>query len=61
MIFYCAAVKSDYTIGAEIGRHSIWNLEGQNLDLGYLSLGFYTEQGNHYNSGHAQIGSAWRF
>jgi hypothetical protein len=59
--FQSAAISSYATIGAEVGRHFTWNVEGQNLDLGYLSLGLYTEFGNHYSSGHIQIGSAWRF
>jgi hypothetical protein len=48
-------------IGVEVGRHFTWNVEGQNVDLGFLSLGLYTELGNNYQSGHVQIGSAWRF
>jgi hypothetical protein len=59
--FQSAAISSYATIGAEVGHHFIWNVEGQTLDLGYLSLGLYTEFGNHYSSGHIQIGSAWRF
>jgi hypothetical protein len=59
--FPSAAVSSYYTIGAEVGRHLTWNFSGQPLDLGYYSVGFYTEQGNHYRSEHIQFGSAWRF
>jgi hypothetical protein len=62
--FQTAAISSYWTIGAEIGHHFTWDVEGQHLDLGYLSLGLYTEFGNQYSqyhSGHAQIGSAWRF
>jgi hypothetical protein len=59
--FQSAAVASYATIGAEIGHHFTWTVEDQNLDLGYLSLGLYTELGNHYSSGHFQVGSAWRF
>jgi hypothetical protein len=62
--FQPAAISSYWTIGAEVGHHFTWDIEGQHLDLGYLSLGVYTEIGNQYNqyhSGHAQIGSAWRF
>jgi len=59
--FQSAAIGNYYTIGAEVGHHFTWNVEGRNLDLGYLSLGLYTEFGNHYSSGHIQIGSAWRF
>jgi hypothetical protein len=62
--FQPAAISSYWTIGAEIGHHFTWEIEGRHLDLGYLSLGLYTEIGNQYNqyhSGHAQIGSAWRF
>ena len=62
--FQPAAISSYWTIGAEIGHHFTWDIEGRHLDLGYLSLGLYAEIGNQYNqyhSGHAQIGSAWRF
>jgi hypothetical protein len=62
--FQPAAISSYWTIGAEIGHHFTWEIEGRHLDLGYLSLGLYTEIGNQYSqyhSGHAQIGSAWRF
>jgi fibronectin-binding autotransporter adhesin len=59
--FQSATVSSYVTFGAEVGHHFAWNLEGQNIDLGYLSLGMYSEIGNRYSSGHVQIGSAWRF
>ena len=59
--FQSAPVGSYVTLGAELGHHFTWNVEGQNLDLGYLSFGLYTEQGNHYSSGHIRVGSAWRF
>jgi hypothetical protein len=59
--FQSATIGNYYTIGAEVGHHFTWNVEDKNLDLGYLSLGLYTEFGNHYSSGHIQIGSAWRF
>ena|SRR5271165_968959 len=59
--FQSAQVSSYYTIGAEVGRHIIWRLEGQPVDLGYYSVGLYVEQGNHYNSGHFQFGSGWKF
>jgi hypothetical protein len=38
-----------------------WKVENQILDLGYLSVGLYTEFGNRYSSGHFQLGSAWKF
>jgi hypothetical protein len=59
--FQSAQIPSYATIGVEVGRHFTWNVEGQNVDLGFLSLGLYTEFGNNYQSGHIQIGSAWRF
>jgi hypothetical protein len=59
--FESAPVSSYATVGAEAGHHFTWNVEGRNLDLGYLSLGLYTEQGNHYSSGHFRVGSAGRF
>jgi hypothetical protein len=60
--FFQSAVIGNYvTIGAELGHHFTWEVQGQHLDLGYLSLGLYTEFGNQYSSGHVQIGSAWRF
>ena len=62
--FQPAAISSYWTIGAEIGHHFTWDIEGRHLDLGYLSLGLYTEIGNQYNqyhSGHAQIGSGLAF
>jgi fibronectin-binding autotransporter adhesin len=59
--FQSAAVSSYYSIGAEVGHHLIWKNGDRSLDLGYYSLGLYTEQGNHYSSGHFQVGSAWRF
>jgi hypothetical protein len=59
--FQEAEVSSYVTFGAELGHHFIWSVENQKLDLGYLSLGLYTEQGNHYSSGHFQVGSAWKF
>ena len=59
--FQSAQVSSYYTIGAEVGRHIIWRLEGQPVDLGYYSVGLYVEQGNHYNSGDFQFGSGWKF
>ncbi len=59
--FQSAPVSSYLTVGGELGHHFTWNVEGQNLDLGYLSFGLYTEQGNHYSSGHLRVGSAWRF
>jgi autotransporter-associated beta strand protein len=59
--FQSAQVSSYYTIGAEVGRHIIWKLGEQPVDVGYYSVGLYTEQGNHYNSGHFQFGSGWKF
>jgi autotransporter-associated beta strand protein len=59
--FQSALISNYFTIGAELGHHFTWDVQGQHLDLGYLSLGLYSEFGNHYSSGHAQIGSAWRF
>jgi fibronectin-binding autotransporter adhesin len=59
--FQSAIIGNYFTFGAELGHHFTWDVEGQHLDLGYLSLGLYSEFGNHYSSGHAQIGSAWRF
>jgi hypothetical protein len=59
--FQSATIGNYFTLGAELGHHFTWDVEGQHLDLGYLSLGLYSEFGNHYSSGHAQIGSAWRF
>jgi hypothetical protein len=59
--FQPAAISSYYTIGAEVGRYFIWSYKGIPVDLGFLSLGFYTEQGNRFSSGHVQFGSAWRF
>ncbi len=56
-----AAVSSYVTVGFELGRHFVWNVEGKDVDLGYLSFGLYTEQGNRYSSGHFRVGSAWRF
>lgn len=59
--FQSAAISSYYTIGGEVGRHFIWSYKGIPVDLGFVSLGFYTEQGNRFSSGHVQFGSAWRF
>jgi hypothetical protein len=59
--FQSAAISSYFTVGGEIGRHYIWSYKGVPVDLGFLSLGFYTEQGNRFHSGHVQFGSAWRF
>jgi hypothetical protein len=59
--FQSAAVSSYVTFGAEVGHHFAWNVEGQNIDFGHVSLGTYSEIGNRYSSGHVQIGSAWRF
>jgi hypothetical protein len=59
--FQSAAISSYYTIGAEVGRYFIWSFKGIPVDLGFLNLGFYTEQGNRFSSGHVQFGSAWRF
>jgi hypothetical protein len=59
--FQSAAISSYFTVGGEIGRHYIWSYKGVPIDLGFLSLGFYTEQGNRFRSGHIQFGSAWRF
>ena len=59
--FQSATVSSYVTLGAELGHHFFWTVEDQQLDLGYLSFGFYTEFGNHYSSGHFRVGSAWRF
>jgi len=59
--FQSALIGNYFTLGAELGHHFTWDVEGQHLDLGYLSLGLYSEFGNHYTSGHVQIGSAWRF
>lgn len=56
-----APVSSYVTAGLELGRHFVWNVEGKDVDLGYLSFGLYTEQGNRYSSGHFRVGSAWRF
>jgi autotransporter-associated beta strand protein len=56
-----APVSSYVTAGLELGRHFVWNVEGKDVDLGYLSLGLYTEQGNRYSAGHFRVGSAWRF
>jgi autotransporter-associated beta strand protein len=59
--FQTAAVSSYFTVGAEIGRHLVWNVEGRPMDLGYFSLGFYSDIGNRYSSGHFKVGSGWRF
>ena len=59
--FETAAVSSYFTVGAEIGRHFVWNVEGRPMDLGYFSLGFYSDIGNRYSSGHFKVGSGWRF
>jgi hypothetical protein len=59
--FQSAAVGLYWTIGAEIGHHFSVQVENQNIDLGYLSVGLYTEFGNRYSSGHFQFGSAWKF
>ncbi len=59
--FQTAAVSSYFTVGAEIGRHFVWNVEGRPMDLGYFSLGFYSDIGNRYSSGHFKVGSGWRF
>jgi autotransporter-associated beta strand protein len=59
--FQSASVPSYATIGVELGRHFIWNIEGRPMDLGFFSLGFYSDIGNHYSSGHFKIGSGWRF
>src|SRR5260370_34207594 len=59
--FQSAAISSYYTIGVEVGRYFIWSYKGIPVNLGLLSLGFYTEQGNRFSSGHVQFGSAWRF
>jgi hypothetical protein len=59
--FQSAAISSYYTIGGEVGRHFIWSYKRIPVDLGFASLGFYTEQGNRFSSGHIQFGSAWRF
>jgi hypothetical protein len=59
--FQSAAISSYFTIGGEIGRHFIWSYKGIPIGLGFVSVGFYTEQGNRFSSGHIQLGSAWRF
>ncbi|HZC36333.1 MAG TPA: hypothetical protein VE242_11995 [Chthoniobacterales bacterium] len=59
--FQSAAISSYYTLGGEVGRHYIWSYKGIPVDLGFVSLGLYTEQGNRFSSGHIQFGSAWRF
>jgi hypothetical protein len=59
--FQSAAISSYFTIGGEIGRQFIWSYKGIPVDLGLVSFGFYTEQGNRFSSGHIQFGSAWRF
>jgi hypothetical protein len=59
--FQSASVPSYETIGVELGRHFIWNVEGRPMNLGFFSLGFYSDIGNHYSSGHFKIGSGWRF
>jgi hypothetical protein len=59
--FQSAAISSYYTIGGELGRRFSWNFEGQRIDLGFFSLGFYAELGNRYSSGHIQLGTAWNF
>jgi hypothetical protein len=56
-----AAVDSYFTIGADVGYQLTANRGGQEILLGYLSLGFYTEIGNHYDSGHIRLGSGWKF
>jgi hypothetical protein len=59
--FQSAAIGSYWTIGGEVGHHFTWKVENQILDLGYLSVGLYTEFGNRYSSGHFRLGSAWKF
>jgi hypothetical protein len=59
--FRSATINSYFTIGGEIGREFIWSYKGIPVDLGFVGLGFYTEQGNRFGSGHVQFGSAWRF
>jgi hypothetical protein len=59
--FQSAAIGSYFTVGGEIGRHYIWSYKGVPVDLGILSLGIYTEQGDRFSSCHVQFASAWRF
>ena len=59
--FQSASVSSYATVGVELGRHFILNIEGRPMDLGFFSLGFYSDIGNHYSSGHFKVGSGWRF
>jgi hypothetical protein len=59
--FESAPVSSYFTFGAELGRHFTWVAGGKQVDLGYVSVGLYADEGNHYNSGHFKIGSAWKF
>ena len=46
---------------ASQSHHFIWTVEDRKIDLGYLSVGFYTEMGNNYSSGNFRVGSAWKF
>jgi hypothetical protein len=59
--FQSAAISSYYTIGGEVGRHFVLRYQGVPIDLGLMSVGLYTEQGNGYSSSGLQFGSAWRF
>jgi hypothetical protein len=59
--FQNAAVSSYFTIGFEVGHHFTTKIYNQDIDLGYFSLGFYSDIGNHYSSGHIKLGSAWKF
>ncbi|MBV9488289.1 MAG: hypothetical protein JO069_01010 [Verrucomicrobia bacterium] len=59
--FRSAAVSGYFTLGATVGYRLVLPVYGQRVDLGYFSLGLYSEVGNHYSSGHVQVGTAWKF
>jgi hypothetical protein len=59
--FQKAAVGSYFTLGADIGYRVIWNLYGQSVPLGYLTVGFHADLGGNYDSGQFRFGSAWTF
>ena len=56
-----AAVDSYFTVGGDLGFRFMHNQNSSPITDGYLRLGFYSDLGSQYQSGHLQLGAGWKF
>ncbi len=59
--FRSAAVNSYFTLGVDIGYRLKLKLYGNEVPLGYFTLGFHSDLAGNYDSALFRFGSAWTF